>query len=282
LRAPLCYLTFHFTPEQDVVVPPFTSKVSKTILIRLLGDGSLISGIREPGGLLRKPLVVSPVMASGRPLFKLQGQGGFIVLRTGHRYSFEVSAVGSPASEKLLNCLLDKLPCDGIRLFNAEVSVLGVDVAVRDLSDLCLPEADAYRVEFKTPTILQYPRPWRWWFKDENRYCLFPHPHLMVWSLARHWNSLAPPGLKVPDIYRLSCYAHYALVEADYNLRPVSVVYERDGSGPRAFMGWVLFERRLGNPKLDRHLRVLLDYANYVGVGKSRSIGFGMVEVRPV
>jgi len=28
-------------------------------------------------------------------------------------------------------------------------------------------------------------------------------------------------------------------------------------------------------------LRVLLDYANYVGVGKSRSIGFGMVEVKP-
>jgi len=57
-----------------VVVPPFTSKASKTILIRLLGDSSLISGFREPGGLLRKPLVASPVMASGRPLFKLQGQ----------------------------------------------------------------------------------------------------------------------------------------------------------------------------------------------------------------
>ena len=282
MKAPLCHLTFHFTPEQDVVVPPFTSKVSKTILIQLLGDGSLISGIREPGGLLRKPLVVSPVMAGGRPLFKLQGQGGFMVLRAGHRYSFAVSAIGSLASEKFLNCLLDGLPRDGLKLFNARVSILGVDVVIRDLLELCLPEADAYRMAFRTPTVLQYPRPWRWWFKDENRYCLFPHPHLIIWSLARHWNSLVPPDMKVPDVHRLACYASYALVETDYDVRPITVVYERDGTGPRAFVGWVLFEHRVGNAKLDRRLRVLLDYANYVGVGKSRSIGFGMVEVRPI
>ncbi|MBS7612233.1 CRISPR system precrRNA processing endoribonuclease RAMP protein Cas6, partial [Candidatus Bathyarchaeota archaeon] len=31
----------------------------------------------------------------------------------------------------------------------------------------------------------------------------------------------------------------------------------------------------------DESLLKLLDYANYVGVGRSRSIGFGVVEVKP-
>ena len=287
MRVPLCHLVFHFAPEQDVVVPPFTSKVSKTVLIQLLGDRALLSGIHEPGGLLRKPLVVSPVFMKGRPLFKLQGQKGLIVLRASHRYCFTASAIGHLASEKLLNCLLDKLPCDDLRLFNTRISVLNVDVTIKDLSELCLPEARAYRIEFRTPTVLQYPRPWRWRF-DEARYSLFPNPHLIIWSLARHWNSLTPPGLRVPDIYRLACYANFALVEADYDLRPVTVIYERgggrglNGSGPRAFLGWVLYEHRKGNPRLDKWLMRLLDYANYVGIGKSRAIGFGMVRVRPI
>lgn len=283
MRVPLCHLTFHFTPERDVVVPPFTSKVSKTILIQLLGDASLLSGLREPGGLVRKPLVLSPVLAGGRPLFKLQGQEGFMVLRAGRRYSFSVSAIGSLASERFLDRIVEKMPSNGLKLFNSQVSMLSVDVVVRDLAELCLPEADVYRVEFKTPTILQYPTPWRWGSKGA-RYCLFPHPHLMVWSLARHWNSLAPPGMRAPDIHRLACYANYALLEADYELRPVTVVYERGpggSSGPRAFLGWVLYEHRKVSQKLDIWLKRLLDYANYVGVGKSRSIGFGMVEVGP-
>jgi len=286
LRAPLCHVSFEFTPEQDVVVPPFTSKVSKTILIQLLGDGSLLSGLREPGGLLRKPLVVSPILAGGSPLFKLQGQEGFIVLRANKRYSFTVSAIGSLASEKLLSCLIDELPCDGIRLFNTQVCLLGVNVVVRDLSELGLPDAPAYKITFKTPTVLQFPRPWRWRFKAP-RYCLFPHPYLIVWSLVRHWNSLAPPSMRLEPL-RLSYYASYALIEADFNIRAVTAIYEkassdrRRPSGPRGFIGWVLFEHRKGNEKLDRHLRALLDYANYVGIGKSRSIGFGMVSVKPI
>ena len=280
MRAPLCHLSIHFSPEGDVVVPPFTSKVSKTILIQILGDDSLLLGMRDPGGILRKPLIVSPVLNGGRPLFRIAGQNRIMRLRAGTRYAFRASAVGDPAVQRVLGALIDNLPVEqDLKLFNTRVSILDVDVVLRDLPDLGLPDAGAYRISFKTPTILQFPRPWRWRF-DRARYCLLPHPHLIIWSLARHWNSLAPPPLRL-DAWRLSCYAGYALVEVDYDIRPVTAIYE-GSSGPRGFMGWILFEHRKGNARLDGKLRALLDYANYVGVGKSRSIGFGMVEVRPV
>lgn len=281
MKAPLCHLLIHFSPGENAVVPPFTSKVSKTILIQLLGDASLLSGLREPGGILRKPLVVSPVLKGGKPLFKVAGQDGFLVLRAGTRYSFKVSAIGEQAVGQVLSALMSRLSDNpDLKLFNTSISILGVDVILRDMAELGLPDAGAYRVVFRTPTMLQFPRPWRWRFK-KVRYCLLPHPHLIVWSLARHWNSLAPLSLRL-DAWKLSCYANYALVEVDYDLKPVTAIYEKPASGPRGFVGWALFEHRKGNEKLDRRLRTLLDYANYVGVGKSRSIGFGMVSVEPI
>lgn len=77
----------------------------------------------------------------------------------------------------------------------------------------------------------------------------------------------------------LISYSNYASVEVDYSLKPVTVIYD-ERRRPRGFIGWVIYEHRRISPKLSRHLSRLLDYANYVGVGRFRSIGFGVVDVK--
>ena len=124
------------------------------------------------------------------------------------------------------------------------------------------------------------PKSLKWKFKGP-RYILFPHPFLIFWSLGTHWNTYAPPSLRIRDIWKLSYYAIHALMEVDYDLKPITAVYNGK-KGPRAFAGWVIYKFRGVSKRLNQKLLRLLDYANYVGVGKSRSIGFGMTKIKPL
>ncbi|HID18234.1 TPA: CRISPR system precrRNA processing endoribonuclease RAMP protein Cas6, partial [Candidatus Bathyarchaeota archaeon] len=71
------------------------------------------------------------------------------------------------------------------------------------------------------------------------------------------------------------------LVETNHRIKPVTAVY--DGRRrPRGFIGWVIYEHRKLKPKLSRRISQLMEYANYVGVGRSRAIGFGITEVKAI
>ena len=71
------------------------------------------------------------------------------------------------------------------------------------------------------------------------------------------------------------------LVEVDYSVKPETVIYGKTGDGRlklvRGFTGWIIYE--LIYPKLKPIYSKLLALARYMGVGRSRSIGFGQVDV---
>ena len=152
------------------------------------------------------------------------------------------------------------------------------EVKAKSFNEIGLKEADAYKITFKTPTLLQAPKIIK---TDQTvRHVLFPSPKLITWSLAMHWNKYAPEHLKIPDIAKLATYSDYCLVEVDYRLKPTTAIYD-ERKRPRGFIGWTLYKwKPKGKKQYEQTLLKLLDYANYIGIGRSRSIGFGVVSIR--
>jgi CRISPR-associated endoribonuclease Cas6 len=95
-----------------------------------------------------------------------------------------------------------------------------------------------------------------------------------------HWNSQVGEELVIRDS-GLPYNSFFLLREVDYRISPVTVYYD-EKRRPRGFIGRVLYHLApTRRQKRRRNLLRLLDYANYVGVGKSRTMGFGMVSVKP-
>jgi len=219
-------------------------------------------------------------MSNGKPIFKFKKTQDFIELKAGKPYEFHVSVIEKEFSKSLTYSLIENYNQTPIDILNAKAEITYMNINLKQMEELRLSNSDAYHVEFKTPTILQMPKSLRWRFKGP-RYVLFPHPYLMIWSLATHWNTYAPPSLRIHDVWKLAYYATHALMEVDYNIKPVTAIYTK-GKGPRGFIGWVLYKFRGVSKRLNEQILRLLDYANYMGIGKSRSIGFGMVEAKPI
>ena len=73
------------------------------------------------------------------------------------------------------------------------------------------------------------------------------------------------------------------VAEADYNIRPTTALYGRDENGrpkkPRGVTGYVIY--RILNPRIAPLLDKTLALASRLGLGRSRSIGFGEIQVKP-
>lgn len=261
-----------FGVSNDVIIPPFSAKVSKVIMYRLSGLYRRLSGFPGPF----KPVSVSPVYGSdGVALLKFKQNGRMLVLRVGEVYSFSCSMVVGESFpfDELLS--LENHVIDNV--FGASAFLKNIRVEVRRFDSFGFNKPTGIRIDFNSPTLLQLPS-----FKRfrRGRYIFFPIPSLMIGSLIDHWNANCDKNLFIKRPSYLALYSNYVLMEADYRIRPVTVVYDEKRC-VRGFMGWVLYDlRKCRNTKSFRRIMALLDYAQYVGVGKSRGAGFGQVSVR--
>ena len=248
-------ITFSLKTDHDVIVPPFTSKVSRTIFLSFSPTYAKYIESVMPF----KPFRVTVLKHDGRPLY---AQG---VLKGGEEYTFSVNTtIESAVKEAIEVGSVEK------ELFNARFRVEITDIEAKD--EVIMEDSRLYKVQFKTPVLLQPPK-----IKKKNRFLLFPYVPSIFYSLMVHWNKNMEK--KVFGLTGLK--ALYYFREVDYGVRPITVRY---GKTPvRGFIGWTLFELKARkNSMLREKIRRLLDYANYFGVGKSRSIGFGEVEVKAV
>ncbi|MEM2448618.1 MAG: CRISPR-associated endoribonuclease Cas6 [Candidatus Bathyarchaeia archaeon] len=289
-----CFMTqivvrfsINFTSLSNIIIPPFSSKVSRTLFIRMFNRG-----VEKPveyfssEKFVFKPLILTPVywMDGKRYLFKVDDSEGLskpLILRENTKYCFYAVLISRGGGE--LSSLIQGLaPSLKLELFNGEVLVENIGVEVKSFEGFGFKDSDGLiRVEFKTPVLISFPKSWvKLERKTPARHSLFPIPSFMIHGLAEHWNSYAPEELKIPNVAKLRIYSNYSLVEQDYSVKPVTAVYD-EKRRPRGFIGWTLYKHRRLNRSLDESLLKLLDYANYVGVGRSRSIGFGVVEVKP-
>jgi|BEDMetMinimDraft_2_1075160.scaffolds.fasta_scaffold04049_4 CRISPR-associated endoribonuclease Cas6 len=254
-------VSYSVRPSGEMIVQPFSSKVSRTAL---LTQSKVYRDLAESSEPL-KPFRVTALKEGNRPLYS---SWHLMRLLPDKDYSFEVTSLLDPFLEDVLST-----PSFTFSIYGRQLSAEVRELNVLSPSDLILPESRLYRVDFVTPTLLQFPRPNL--RRKRNRYSLFPYPPLLLGSLAMHWNKFLEP--KVSKV--TGSRALYFLKEVDYRLRPMTVRY--DEGRVRGFVGWTLFslEARKGS-KLRENLRRMLAYSNLVGVGKSRSVGFGEVRVR--
>lgn len=277
-------LSIDFTPLSNIVIPPFSSKVSKILFIRMLGDlaEKLLKGDSHDK-VSFKPLILTPIywVDGERFLFKTESSKGLdkpLILREKTKYRFYATLASN--YDKVLSLIQEAN--FKLEIFNGEVLIEDIYVEIKPFEGFGLRDFNGLiRVEFKTPVLISFPKSWiKLERKIPARHSLFPIPSFIIHSLAEHWNTYAPEQLKIPNTSKIRVYSNYSLVEQDYNVKPVTTVY--DGKRrPRGFIGWTLYRHRKLNRSLDESLLKLLDYANYVGIGRSRSIGFGVVEVKP-
>lgn len=248
-------ITYSIMFHDKIEVHPFTSKLTKTIMTKITPAIDPLLRSKEPD----KNFIFSPLYLNNKPLFGFKK----IKLRPEAPYHFEFVYIGNFPEELIGSWSLN--------ILNTRVEVTTLYVKSYMFDKIGLARSDYYFVEFRTPTLLQIPS------KDKNRsiYYLFPEPFLIYFSLSRHWNKYAPKHLKVPIFQNpLEVWSDFFIT--DILLEPVDVVYS--GKPFRAFIGKAVF--RVGDG-LNESVRKLFSYANFVGIGKSRTIGFGRVDIKP-
>jgi CRISPR-associated endoribonuclease Cas6 len=256
-----------FRPATDVIVPPFSAKASRLLMHRL---SLLYPELAQRQGPF-KPVSITPILYNGSPLIKTEGDRP-LMLRAGEPYSFRATLIIDEGTtmDKLVS--LETPRVDGF--FNSSIILDSITLQCKRFDELGLGDVRLIKMRLLSPALLQLPSYGR---HLSGRHMLFPLPSLIVRSLADHWNAHCDVGHAISGPAYLQFYANYALMEADYALRPVTVYYDKIRR-PRGFMGWVLYEvRRRRRGKAFKRLMKLLDYARYVGIGRSRATGFGQV-----
>ncbi len=256
-------IKFTVTPDHDVLIPPFTSKLGRQILVHLSKNYSKVVEDSRP----HKPIRVSVIKDEGeRPLFATGDKK--VVMKGKGKYHFTFSFMDAAFFEEILQNSQATLS-----FWQTNFKVELTDAKVIENAEV--EDTRLYKVVFLTPTLLQPLRPS--FKRKKNRFILFPCTPYLISSIVRHWNSNNDE--KIHDV--LGSRAVYYFREVDYRLRPITTYY---GNKPvRGFVGWTIYQLSARkNSKLRENVRKLLGYANYFGVGKSRAIGFGEVKVIPL
>lgn len=285
-------ITFEVVALRDIIAPPFTSKLVRSAIA---SAKQTLPDQAGPGHYKR--VFVSPILLRGQPIYKTtKSRGGPIVLKEGACYGAEVSMMLSRyEAERLI---------DNLTYFNAETPYGPVrfEVSRVDMSHLSELEAGVggvFRLRLLTPTLLSNklmtpPRAGRRLRESVSQMSkLLPTPGSIMAYLARLWNKNARPELALPTPssddtiapYKIGRIADVILAEVDYRLRPVTVLYDKKPGGPRevrGVVGWVLYKSAYKGGSLPRVFKRLLGLAGYMGVGRSRGVGMGMVRVEPV
>jgi len=266
-------LTIRFRALNNTIIPPFSAKVSKLIMHKL---SLLYKDVMKRNSPF-KPVAITPLMYNGRALIKIYNDKNNLTLRVGEEYSFRTTIIAEESIEPSYLFSFEQQRVDGI--FKTSILLDSIMLDIKDFANLTLGRPNILKMNFVSPVLLQLPSYGR--FKN-GRHLLFPLPSIIIRSLLDHWNANCGPDNVIRSSIYLQIYSNYALVEADFNIKPVTVYY--DGvRKPRGFIGWVVYEVRARRKKnAYNNLMRLLDYARYVGIGKSRATGFGQIELIPL
>ncbi len=276
-------------PREDVPLPSVSSRVSKMLLVKVLESigsekaSKIIDFLRRGSPSTRfpvKPVRVSFIHDGDRPLWEEYDKRP--IMRAGRKYNFTITLFDSDNVRNRLNAgtdldmvveLLENFSGE-FRIFKfntVEVSTENVEISSEDqLYDN--REYDTAVIQFLTPTFLQYPHHPKVKIYP-TRHTLYPQPMLLTLSLVYKWNNLADSHASIAQ----ALYAPYELVEVSHGIRPVTLQFRKVRE--RGFVGWIKYGIDSRNPRRYESYIRLLNFANYVGVGRSTNIGLGEVKV---
>ncbi|GBC75522.1 hypothetical protein HRbin06_00840 [archaeon HR06] len=270
----ICEMKFGLLVQRETIIPPFSSKVSRSIILINLNKLDL-KNLKLAFSLKNKPLRITPLMVKNKPLLKIKkDKFSFLTLLPNKNYEFSISVIGSDLVQDLM--ILSKELKEEIEIYNSKIHVYPKEIKICSLKNLGLKDSKYFYIRIVTPALLQLPKPWK---LKKARHFLFPIPSLILYSLVKHWNTFADSNLYIKNIHGFVWRSNYLLTEVDYNLKPVTVIYDEEKE-IRGFIVSIIYELRARkNTLFYKYVKVLFDYANYFGIGRSRSIGFGLCEI---
>jgi len=275
--------------EKETVIPPFSSSVVKSIVQSSVEWGFLNEYYRR----FRSPRRVgfSTIALNEKKLYKKDETGDPLRLFPGKIYHASITIV-EEGSEGIIDKVIElgdgktATPYGNITFIVREIRSLGRDYIVfkREKKRFFGP----IKIVFRTPTLLTQKLmspPWigerRQRLKEMHR--LLPTPSLLTASMLRYiigiQNLKREPYILFP--YYVGRIMDLGIVEVNHELKPTTAFYGKNEKGgsrkPRGFTGWVEY---VGDKSRIWSLFVnLIRIGEYVGIGRSRSSGFGEISL---
>ncbi len=275
----LISLEYKLVPLQDIIIQALSSRVVKQIILGAVGMDGLVSRLAL-SRLSNKPIKFSLITnANGYPLW---GDGSRpLMLRSGVEYGFRVIVVDTYNDSIDTSKLMDELTTiSGLHKiygsYMVNVDLVGALVKSSEELGSELSGNSYFKVTFKSPTLLQYPKHPRLNIRESIN-ALYPYPMLLILSLVKSWNSYEKYD-KLGVAHAI--YAPYELREIDHRIKPVTI--HMGDVKERGFIGWIIYGLRARNGKRMSNYVKLLELAEYIGVGRSTTMGLGTVEVTTV
>jgi len=275
----------------DGVVPGCSAKLVKT-LCYLVPQLEIVRKLYDSRDRI-KPFSVTPLM-------KIEGGSQRVLMssrswraRRGDEFVFRISVAVRDLDElsqlQGVDEVVSPRPGTKVRIVSDRFEILSPDALRMDLEPYSI-----VRIRFLTPTLLSSklmapPLP-QFLSKVRNvrsRYVLYPSSAHICCYLTKLWNKLFPQmpvSRKLTEewsAYFMGRLCEVTMVTMDLGVKPVTLSYDVRRK-VRGFVGWALYELCLESRKVLEKVGRLLALANVMGVGKTRSMGFGMVEVEKV
>ena len=279
---------------EDIPLPSITSRVVKQIIIEALENSSddklkcVIEFFKVGSDKARFP--VKPVKVTF--LYKIEnGVKKYLwceyetrpIIKAGVKYYFDFILVESNQVRKRTGIDFNALDViDILDRISGEFKIFQfnkVEVESKDLNIITFDDFevndlyDTVLIKFETPVLLQYPKHPKL-RNVPSRHTLYPQPMLIILSLINKWNNLVDK-----DYITLShaIYAPYEIIEVNHEIKPVTIQFRKIRE--RGFIGWIKYGIDSKSEKRWRNYLRLFKFAEYLGVGRSTSIGLGQVSI---
>ena len=269
------------TPINDAILPPFTGRTTKSILLKS-SCLSHVARLYESRGAFR-PVAVTVLRRGNERLVKYcNGDITPITVKAGERLYFYVKFY-SPEPVHIAPC--DEIVDVGYAKFNITFD----KIVVYDITSLGSRNWNTVTLYFNTPTLLtnkiMIPPVESKLIERLRRlpesYKILPTPSYIFAAAVRQWiailNNDKPDMLTLP--YRVGRIMDIVLREIHYNVKPVTACYGKDDNGRmkrvKGFTGRITLEPLVD--ELKPLIQKLAVFSAVMNLGKSRSIGFGEV-----
>ncbi len=278
LRGFVAVVRLSLTPIRDVGLPPFTSATMKSILMK----AECLSSLARLYMIYNraKPVTIRALKSEdGKPLFADKGR--MVRVRRGERLVGELGFYLLPED----NPMFPVIECNGerVKVGHAEFLVETLGAEVLNVEKLGSFPPQRIILDLLTPLLLPVKlfasARAREALKGVKAYRLLPSPGYILGEAARQAALLAfraEPKVAVRVARRTSYLLEPLVAEVDFRLKPITVSYGRDRR-VRGVVGRIVFE------PLVKHFAPqvwgLVRFAGFIGLGKSRSVGFGEVRV---
>ena len=283
-------IRFKLVPlDSDVILPSFTSKLVKQLVLTQ-PCFSQVRALYESKATL-KPVTFKVLRRGSRRLYSSEG-GPILTARVGEVLGGEI-AVFSRKPDLDLGLLSECNTRVSLPPLTSSFLLEVMEATLENVNamTLNLGQTQFLGVRLHTPTLLStklmtppHLRTSKLIERIEDLHRLAVTPAYICNEATKLWLALAKDinPAQSPTPYHLGRACDITIGEVDIQIKPETVTYDREGGKTkriRGVTGHILY--KILTPRITTTIDKILALTTKLGIGRSRSIGFGEIEVKP-